>query len=120
MRTGGGRAAGRGMGQGGGQSVGRGAFGLVSLGLGWLSDVITPRQNRRARQTTSDASRANRLVAAVIMAKCCSCGICQQICFQGAIVQGQLLRIDASRCTGCGQCVMECPEEALVLKRGRI
>lgn len=118
MRTGGGRGAGRGTGQGGGQSVGRGTFGLVSLGLGLLSDVITRRQNARVQQTTSDASRANRLVAAVITDKCCFCGVCQQVCPQGAVVQGQTLRIDANRCTGCGQCVMQCPEEALVLKKG--
>lgn len=99
------------------QGAGRGPSALVSLGLDLLSYAFGRKHNGHVCQNPGGAPKTDRLVAAVMMDKCCFCGICQQVCSQGAITQGQVLHIHLNRCTGCGQCVSECPEGALLLQR---
>lgn len=129
---GGGRGSGRGVGQSGSGSAGRGkeTLDLVSLGFGLISDLVGRRRAARNegadqvpgngglfRWRASDKSTMSRFIAAVLMDGCSFCGVCQQACAYGAITLGQILRIDATKCTGCGDCVVECPEEVLVLKK---
>ncbi len=46
---------------------------------------------------------------------CSSCGACEAICKEDAIVlQGETVRIDESRCLACGQCIEVCPTQTLV------
>jgi len=57
------------------------------------------------------------LVAVVDASLCMACGVCADVCPEGAIAVDDAAHIDASLCTGCGQCVAECPEEAITLKK---
>ena len=45
-------------------------------------------------------------------------GLCVDAYPVDAIVLDAIAAIDAAKCTGCGQCVAECPQEALTLKKG--
>jgi ferredoxin len=117
MRRGEAHGLGKRMGQQGGQEAGRGLFGLLSLAFGLLSHAAGRKDNGEVYPKTAKEPQANRLVASAVMDKCCFCGICQQVCPQGAITQGQVLHIRLDRCTGCGQCVLHCPEDALILRK---
>jgi ferredoxin len=55
------------------------------------------------------------LLAVVDAGKCTACGICQDICPEGAISVGQIAQVDREKCSGCGRCVAACPEGALAL-----
>ncbi len=48
--------------------------------------------------------------------RCRGCGICEEVCPQGAIRVREVAVIDQSRCVGCGICVEECPHGALYLR----
>jgi len=45
--------------------------------------------------------------------KCTGCGICADICPEGAIHVNDVAVIDEAVCNGCGACVAECPNQAL-------
>jgi len=53
---------------------------------------------------------------AVQQERCRGCGICEEVCPQGAIRVREVAVIDQERCIGCGICVEECPHGALYLK----
>ncbi len=57
------------------------------------------------------------LLAAVDPEKCDACGVCQDVCPDGAISVDQTAQVDRERCTGCGRCVAECPQGALSLRK---
>lgn len=45
---------------------------------------------------------------------CNQCGECEKMCPEGAIyIEGSLVKINESRCTGCYICVEACPRRAL-------
>ena len=43
--------------------------------------------------------------------------LCLYVCPTGATDTENSI-IDRAKCTGCGQCVAECPQDALTLKKG--
>ena len=47
--------------------------------------------------------------------KCAGCGVCADICPEGAIQVNQVAVIDEAVCNDCGACVTECPNQALSL-----
>ncbi len=47
--------------------------------------------------------------------RCISCGDCQAVCPEDAILMHGEKRIDHTRCTGCGLCTKSCPAIALVM-----
>jgi uncharacterized Fe-S center protein len=75
-----------------------GAIKNVSMGF------ATPRGKK--------AMHANN-IPVVEMSKCTHCGICKEICPEGAIISLYPLTIDRDKCTGCGKCIDYCPEQAL-------
>jgi len=47
--------------------------------------------------------------------RCTGCGLCAQVCPQGAIQIGETARVDGARCAGCGLCLDACPQGAITL-----
>jgi ferredoxin len=60
--------------------------------------------------------RESSVKAYVIAEKCTSCGICMDVCEQGAITIDDVAQINGEKCTGCGSCVNICPNEALIAR----
>jgi len=57
----------------------------------------------------------NRTILRVDKKLCLSCGLCAQICPQGAInLTWGKAEIDTRRCNSCYQCVDVCPQGAIV------
>ncbi len=44
---------------------------------------------------------------------CAACGTCIDECPVGAIAEGDIYSIDASKCVDCGTCADVCPMEAI-------
>lgn len=71
------------------------------------------------------ASRAGKLaqhhVGAVLISKdkCAGCGICADVCPEGAITVDDVASVDAELCIGCGQCLALCPKGAIGHAWGR-
>ena len=55
------------------------------------------------------------LIAHVDPEKCIGCGMCQDICPEGAIRVENIARVNPRVCVGCGLCVANCPQGALLL-----
>jgi len=72
--------------------------------------------NARVEELTRQGAGSG-LLAAVDEEKCNGCGVCQDVCPDGAISIDQTARVDRERCTGCGRCVAECPQSALSLRK---
>ena len=53
-------------------------------------------------------------LAIIDQAKCCDCGLCEDVCRYGAIdvIEGNYI-IDELGCEGCGYCARVCPDEAI-------
>jgi len=68
-------------------------------------------------------ARINRLAdrrllerrAVIDPSRCTGCGICQDVCPQGAVRVSRVATIDIERCIGCGVCVQYCPQGAIRL-----
>jgi len=63
-------------------------------------------------RTKTDYCGAN--IAEIDPLKCTECGLCEENCTFGAIVD---LRVRAIHCEGCGACRVVCPSGAISLKR---
>ena len=50
--------------------------------------------------------------------KCTACDICLESCPVGVISEGEVYRIDGSRCLECGRCAEVCPEDAVEAAKG--
>jgi ferredoxin len=56
------------------------------------------------------------VVAVVDKEKCNGCGICANVCPQGAITVDEIANVNLDKCSGCGICVENCPNGAITLK----
>jgi ferredoxin len=59
--------------------------------------------------------KLRNLKAFINESKCTACGVCANVCPQGAIMINKLARVDTALCTGCGVCVGACPNSAISL-----
>jgi ferredoxin len=57
-----------------------------------------------------------KIVAVVDEEECAGCGICYDVCPQGAISMYITEKIDSSKCTACLECVNRCPRGAIAIK----
>jgi len=46
----------------------------------------------------------------------CSCKGCVEVCPEGALIRGDMVKVENDKCTSCGLCVSACPHDAIVLK----
>ena len=52
-------------------------------------------------------------MAYVISDSCLACGTCQSECAAGAIIEGDIYKIDPDTCLDCGTCADVCPAGAI-------
>ena len=55
--------------------------------------------------------------ARIIPEKCTQCGLCEEYCRFGAIINFPQYSVDSISCEGCGVCAYFCPEDAIVMEQ---
>lgn len=74
--------------------------------------VITDITNRV--EVCCSSTEIGKIVRSVCSSGCIGCKKCEKTCEHGAIaVEGNLARIDHSKCTSCGKCTEVCPVHAI-------
>ncbi|MBO8137063.1 MAG: 4Fe-4S binding protein [Desulfotomaculum sp.] len=53
-------------------------------------------------------------MAYLITDECLACGTCLESCPYGAILEGDIYRIDQESCEKCGTCINSCPIGAII------
>jgi ferredoxin len=59
--------------------------------------------------------KLKNLKAFIDKSKCTACGVCANVCPQGAIMINNLAEVNTALCIGCGVCVGTCPNDAISL-----
>jgi len=134
MGAGRGMGRGKGIGLGMGRGPGTGMWGFGSMRAPGASFHInqrmrastdelsdrSPRQERRVK-TRGGALESGRKAAALVRGeKCAGCGICVDLCPEGAIrMEQHAVVVDPALCTACAACVAECPNEAIIIVQQR-
>jgi NAD-dependent dihydropyrimidine dehydrogenase PreA subunit len=77
------------------------------------SEITEPKARRKASRDV----KSPQMAAIVDEERCVSCGICVDVCPEGAITESVTVLVDLQKCTGCGLCIDECPNEAISLTK---
>jgi ferredoxin len=70
----------------------------------------------KKRVETPETKPDQNIIAVVDREECAGCGICYDVCPEGAISIDIIARIDSSKCTACLECVNRCPRGAIAIK----
>ena len=82
-------------------------------------DVVLRRieeAEKRSKQEPQPQKLRN-LKAFIDESKCTACGVCANVCPQGAIMINNLARVNKALCIGCGVCIGACSNKAISLRR---
>jgi len=79
--------------------------------------LISQRLKRIKKRIETPEIKPDRNVIAVVdRGECAGCGICYDVCPEGAISIDITASIDSSKCTACLECVKRCPRGAIAIK----
>ena len=70
----------------------------------------------KKRVDSSKKKTYQNVIAVVDREECAGCGICYDVCSEGAISIDVIARIDSDKCTACLECVNQCPKGAIAIK----
>jgi ferredoxin len=70
----------------------------------------------KKRVETPEIKPDQGVIAVVDREECAGCGICYDVCPEGAIAIDITARIDSRKCTACLECVNRCPRGAIAIK----
>ena len=80
-------------------------------------EMVLKRIEEAEKRSTQEpqSQKIKDLKALIDESKCTACGVCANVCPQGAIMINNLARVNTTLCTGCGACVGACPNGAVSL-----
>jgi len=76
---------------------------------------LLEQQKEQLNQRITQLESGRRAVAVVDSEKCTGCGICVDVCPEGAIEVKKKAVINDEMCTGCAACMTECPDKAIII-----
>jgi ferredoxin len=76
---------------------------------------LLEQQKRQLNNRITQLESGRKAVAVVDSEKCTACGICADVCPEGAIEVKQQAVVNDEACTGCALCVSECPNGSIIL-----
>ena len=68
-----------------------------------------------ARKSEQEPQKFRNLKAFIDKSSCTACGVCANVCPQGAILINNVAKVNRALCTGCGVCIGACPNSAISL-----
>jgi ferredoxin len=77
-------------------------------------------QKQEIEKRLSALESGRRAVAVVLADRCAGCGLCADVCPNGAIRVDKQSKVDPWLCSACCACVQECPNEAIIIAQQRI
>ena len=80
-------------------------------------DIVLRRIGEAEKRSKQESrpQKLRNLKACIDESKCTVCGVCANVCPQGAIVINNFAKVNKPLCTGCGVCVGSCPNSAISL-----
>ena len=82
-----------------------------------LNVVLRRIEEVEKRNKQEPQSQLRNIKAFIDESKCTACGVCANVCPQGAIIINNLAKVNTALCTGCGVCVDACPNQAIFLRK---
>jgi ferredoxin len=74
-------------------------------------------RQQQLQRSVSELKSSRETVAYVHVNKCAGCGLCTDVCLVNAIHIDHYAIADPCLCMACAACVLECPNEAIVISQ---